>query len=35
MNEVRTLCAEILPDAKIRKHLLWRYSVIQPSAIKA
>ena len=29
MNEVRALCAEILTDAKIRKHLLWRYSVIQ------
>lgn len=28
MKEVRTLCAEILPGAKIRKHLLWRYSII-------
>ena len=28
MNEVRALCAEILPGAKIRKHLLWRYSVV-------
>ena len=28
MNEVRALCAEILPGAKLRKHLLWRYSVI-------
>jgi SAM-dependent methyltransferase len=28
MNEVRALCAEILPGAKIKKHLLWRYSII-------
>ena len=28
MNEVRALCADIFPGAKIRKHLLWRYSII-------
>ena len=28
MNEVHTLCSEILPGAKIRKHLLWRYSLV-------
>ena len=28
MKEVRALCAEILPGAKIKKHLLWRYSVV-------
>jgi ubiquinone/menaquinone biosynthesis C-methylase UbiE len=28
MNDVRTLCAELLPGAKIRKHLLWRYSIV-------
>jgi SAM-dependent methyltransferase len=28
MNEVRALCAEVLPGAKIKKHLLWRYSII-------
>jgi len=28
MKEVHTLCAEILPGAKVRKHLLWRYSII-------
>lgn len=28
MSEIRTLCAEILPGAKIKKHLLWRYSII-------
>jgi len=28
MMQVRALYAEILPGAQIRKHLLWRYSVI-------
>ena len=28
MSQVRKLSAEILPGAKIRKHLLWRYSII-------
>jgi SAM-dependent methyltransferase len=28
MDEVRALCAEILPGAKIKKQLLWRYSVV-------
>jgi len=28
MKEVRALCAETLPGARIRKHLLWRYSLI-------
>ena len=28
MREIRTLCADILPGARIRKHLLWRYSII-------
>ena len=28
MNEVRALCAEILPGAKLKKHLLWRYSIV-------
>jgi SAM-dependent methyltransferase len=28
MREVRDLCTEILPGAKIKKHLLWRYSII-------
>jgi ubiquinone/menaquinone biosynthesis C-methylase UbiE len=28
MNEVRALCAEILPGARVKKHLLWRYSVV-------
>ena len=28
MTEVRALCADILPGAEIRQHLLWRYSII-------
>jgi SAM-dependent methyltransferase len=28
MPEVRALCAEILPGAQVRQHLLWRYSII-------
>lgn len=30
MGEVRALCAEILPGAKVRRHLLWRYSIVWP-----
>ena len=28
LSEVRELCAPSLPGARVRKHLLWRYSVI-------
>jgi ubiquinone/menaquinone biosynthesis C-methylase UbiE len=28
IDEVKKLCAEILPGAKIKKHLLWRYSLV-------
>jgi len=28
MRDIRALCAEILPAAKVRKHLLWRYSIV-------
>jgi ubiquinone/menaquinone biosynthesis C-methylase UbiE len=28
LAQVRQVCEEILPGAKIRKHLLWRYSII-------
>src|SRR5438876_185944 len=27
-TDVKELCAEILPGAKLRKHLLWRYSIV-------
>lgn len=28
MKEVHKLCIDILPGAKIKKHLLWRYSIV-------
>lgn len=28
LSEVHTLCDRLLPGAKIRKHLLWRYSIV-------
>lgn len=28
MRDIHTLCAELLPGAKIKKHLLWRYSIV-------
>lgn len=28
MEEVRALCARIIPGAQVRKHLLWRYSIV-------
>jgi ubiquinone/menaquinone biosynthesis C-methylase UbiE len=27
LAEVRSLCAELLPGASVKKHLLWRYSI--------
>ncbi|HEX8747090.1 MAG TPA: class I SAM-dependent methyltransferase [Pyrinomonadaceae bacterium] len=28
LAEVRKVCAELLPGAEVRRHLLWRYSII-------
>jgi SAM-dependent methyltransferase len=28
LSEVRTLCRELLPGAEVRRHLLWRYSIV-------
>ncbi|MCA1557885.1 MAG: methyltransferase domain-containing protein [Acidobacteria bacterium] len=28
LAEIRRACAEILPGARVRKHLLWRYSIV-------
>ncbi|HVQ37001.1 MAG TPA: class I SAM-dependent methyltransferase [Pyrinomonadaceae bacterium] len=28
MRDVNALCASVLPGAQIRKHLLWRYSIV-------
>jgi ubiquinone/menaquinone biosynthesis C-methylase UbiE len=36
MSQVRELCAEILPGAKVSKHLLWRYSIVwEKCAVKS
>ena len=32
MREVRQLCASVLPGARIKKHLLWRYSIVWQKA---
>ena len=32
MSYVRDLCAEVMPGARVRKHLLWRYSIIWQKA---
>jgi len=28
LSEVRELCQELLPGAEVRRHLLWRYSIV-------
>jgi SAM-dependent methyltransferase len=28
LSEVRRVCADMLPGARIRRHLLWRYSIV-------
>ncbi|MBV9957539.1 MAG: methyltransferase domain-containing protein [Acidobacteria bacterium] len=28
LSQVRNICEELLPGAKVRKHLLWRYSIV-------
>ena len=28
IEEVHSICERILPGARIRKHLLWRYSIV-------
>jgi len=28
LNQVRTLCDEFLPGAQVKRHLLWRYSIV-------
>lgn len=32
MKEVRALCNDIFPGAEVRKHLLWRYSIVWEKA---
>ena len=28
LAEIRRICAEVLPGARVRRHLLWRYSIV-------
>jgi ubiquinone/menaquinone biosynthesis C-methylase UbiE len=28
LSQVRQICAVVLPEARVRKHLLWRYSIV-------
>ncbi|MFN2498943.1 MAG: trans-aconitate 2-methyltransferase [Pyrinomonadaceae bacterium] len=28
MKEVRSICADLLPGAQVKQHLLWRYSIV-------
>ncbi len=35
MPEVRALCNDILPNAQIKKHLLWRYSIVWQNTAQA
>jgi ubiquinone/menaquinone biosynthesis C-methylase UbiE len=32
LSQVRKICDEVLPGAQVRKHLLWRYSIIWKKA---
>jgi hypothetical protein len=32
MREVHALCDDVLPGARIKKHLLWRYSIVWQKA---
>ena len=34
LSQVRKICADVLPGAQVRKHLLWRYSIIWKRAAK-
>jgi SAM-dependent methyltransferase len=34
MSDVRKLCADVLPGAGVRKHLLWRYSIIWQKSLQ-
>ena len=34
LSQVHKICADVLPGAQVRKHLLWRYSIIWKKAAK-
>ena len=33
LSQIRQVCASVLPEAKVRKHLLWRYSIIWKKSV--
>ncbi len=35
LNEVKEMCRQYLPEAKVRRHLLWRYTVVWHKRSKA
>ena len=35
LSEVHGICADTLPGAQVRKHLLWRYSIVWKKAAKS
>ncbi len=37
LGQVQAACAQILPGARVRKHLLWRYSIVwtKPASLRA
>jgi len=35
LSQVCKICADVLPGAQVRKHLLWRYSIIWKKAAKS
>jgi ubiquinone/menaquinone biosynthesis C-methylase UbiE len=35
LSQVRKICEDVLPGAQVRKHLLWRYSIIWKKAAKS
>ena len=35
LSQVRKICENVLPGAQVRKHLLWRYSIVWKKAAKS
>ncbi len=35
LSQVRKICEDVLPGAQVRKHLLWRYSIVWKKAAKS
>jgi len=35
LSQVRKICEDVLPGAQVRKHLLWRYSIVWKKVVKS